>query len=107
MSRREIKKKKLKKIFFYFFFNFQKIGLGGSVKRKIKKLWPKRFYNADGIANREDPDQNLAAKLTTATAATLITATAESLTAATAATLTTTTAATLTAASLTAATAAT
>ena len=34
MSRREIKK--MKKIFF-FFFNFQKIGSGGSVKRKIKK----------------------------------------------------------------------
>ena len=31
---------KLKKIS-YFFFNFQKIGSGGSVKRKIKKLWPK------------------------------------------------------------------
>ena len=26
---------------FIFFFNFQKIGLGGSVKRKIKTLWPK------------------------------------------------------------------
>ena len=24
-----------------FFFNFQKIGSDGSVKRKIKKLWPK------------------------------------------------------------------
>ena len=29
----------LKKIFF-FSFNFQNIGSGGSVKRKIKKLWP-------------------------------------------------------------------
>ena len=26
------------------FFNFQKIGSGGSVKRKIKKLWPKGIY---------------------------------------------------------------
>ena len=34
------KKIKLKKNLFYFFFNFQKIGSGGSVKRKIKKLWP-------------------------------------------------------------------
>ena len=32
---------KLKKIF-SFFSNFQKIGSGGSVKRKIKKLWPYR-----------------------------------------------------------------
>ena len=31
---------KLKKNLFYFFSNFQKIGSGGSVKRKIKKLWP-------------------------------------------------------------------
>ena len=29
-----------KKISFILFFNFQKIGSGGSVKRKIKKLWP-------------------------------------------------------------------
>ena len=29
----------MKKISF-FFFNFQKVGSGGSVKRKIKKLWP-------------------------------------------------------------------
>ena len=34
------KKIKLKKISFIFIFNFQKIGSGGSVKRKIKKLWP-------------------------------------------------------------------
>ena len=34
---------KLKKNLF-FFSNFQKIGLGGSVKRKLKKLWPK-VYN--------------------------------------------------------------
>ena len=33
-------KMKLKKLSFIFFFNFQKIGSGGSVKRKIKKLWP-------------------------------------------------------------------
>ena len=37
MSRREIKLKKIS----FFFFNFQKIGSGGSVKRKIKRLWPK------------------------------------------------------------------
>ena len=36
MSRRKIKKIKLKKNFL-FFFNFQKIGSGGSVKRKIKE----------------------------------------------------------------------
>ena len=39
MSRSEIKNK-IEKNLVYFFFNFQKIGSGGSVKRKIKKLWP-------------------------------------------------------------------
>ena len=44
MSRRETKKIKLKKSLL-FFFNFQKIGSGGSVKRKIKKLWPYCDFN--------------------------------------------------------------
>ena len=35
------KKIKLKKNVFYFFFKFQKNGSGGSVKGKIKKLWPR------------------------------------------------------------------
>ena len=38
MSRSEIKNK-IEKNVFYFFFNFQKFGSGGSVQRKIKKLW--------------------------------------------------------------------
>ena len=38
MSRGEMKNKIEKKS--SFFFNFKKIGSGGSVKRKIKKLWP-------------------------------------------------------------------
>ena len=40
MSRREIKKIKLKEKNLFFFFNFQKFVSGGSVKQKIKKLWP-------------------------------------------------------------------
>ena len=40
MSRREIKLKRISD----FFFNFQKIGSGGSVKRKINKLWPYKFF---------------------------------------------------------------
>ena len=42
MSRSEIKNK-IEKNVFYFFFKFQKIGSGGSVKRKIKTLWPNLF----------------------------------------------------------------
>ena len=33
--------KRMKKNLFYFFFNFQKLGSGGSVKQKIKELWPR------------------------------------------------------------------
>ena len=36
---------------FSFFFNFQKYGSGGSVKRKIKKLWPNVYEKkADTVA---------------------------------------------------------
>ena len=35
-----ITKNKIEKKYFYFFFNFRKFGSVGSVKRKIKKLWP-------------------------------------------------------------------
>ena len=35
-----IMKNKIEKKYFYFFFNFRKFGSVGSVKRKIKKLWP-------------------------------------------------------------------
>ena len=37
-----ITKNKIDKKYFYFFFNFRKFGSVGSVKRKIKKLWPYR-----------------------------------------------------------------
>ena len=33
-----------KSTFFFFFFNFRKFGSVGSVKRKIKKLWPYCAY---------------------------------------------------------------
>ena len=34
-----------KKSLLFIFFNFQKIGSGGSVKRKIKKkLWPNHYH---------------------------------------------------------------
>ena len=39
MSLREIQKKNEKSLF-YFLFNFQNIGSGRLVKRKMKKLWP-------------------------------------------------------------------
>ena len=38
---------KLKKI--SLFFNFQKIGSEGSVKRKIKELWPKAILNVHWV----------------------------------------------------------
>ena len=36
-------KNKIEKKYFFFFFNFRKFGSVGSVKRKIKKLWPNQF----------------------------------------------------------------
>ena len=36
----EEKTKHKTEFFLFFFFNFEKNGSGGSVKRKIKKLWP-------------------------------------------------------------------
>ena len=37
-------KNKIEKKYFYFFFNFRKFGSVGSVKRKIKKLWPCKLF---------------------------------------------------------------
>ena len=39
-------KHKIEKNYFYFFSNFRKFGSVGSVKRKIKKLWPKHIVYA-------------------------------------------------------------
>ena len=56
MSRREIKNKIEKNLLF--FFNFQKIGLGGSVKQKIKKLWPKKLRRqVDSLQNLLSEDK--------------------------------------------------
>ena len=46
-----ITKNKIDKKYFYFFFNFRKFGSVGSVKRKIKKLWPKLTYVIKSISH--------------------------------------------------------
>ena len=38
-------------------FNFHKIGSGGSVNRKIKKLWPKADYLAPHVVEKKLVEQ--------------------------------------------------